>query len=648
MLEYRINKKLLSSDKYKVKLIDNSEETGLVDYKPNTDDQIIVFDGDNDKLVMRCDCYGLDQLKYGDKINVNTKISLNYGDEYYDTVLHDFEFYNEFDVSAADETNSFFSFKINKFMTMNVTDLHLVSEMVTQENSDELVNEIGLYVNFENFHYFDKTDNLNEDIVLYFQYYDQEQECFVNVPVKFNFYTPFSLRSTVDSSFLSNANVQKVFNFVFGGTNIANDVDRREKPTTFKVLRKTFLFDSRTDYEIYHDVAMTTINVPLSQAFDLNMYQSDMLQENFVDVEKKDAINKIIDMEKDVYHPVFKDKNNEIQDLFKITFNLHFRKHRGEKWICNNDEYWNGTYLEGEGDEKQVKFIDDYFVYDIEKEQHQEQSDLLSYLNFNNNDVRYQKNRLKKSFIRLTFYDSPEPLSQNLLSYSTIFFDSNEMFVKLAKNLMKGDYYRIDETTEKVGDKEVTTYKKYDQLIGIRVDREPDLKEEEKPAKDDTYRLSCQITVTDRNNSKSSCDGFYFYTWKNDEIGTEERTVYMQVEFNHAKYGRVIPFMMPYWDKKKHNTIPSNPNRVGYIKTFKEILDDWNNPLDESKDSRYGMRQYNKFRFIKFKYKYDSEIQKHIYYLDDDVYNTTGNVIDNNLFLDLFEAKVNTDYVEAL
>ena len=645
MLEYTINKRFLSGDKYKIDLVKNSDQTGLFDYEPSNDNDIIIFNNVNDKLTMRCDCYNIDKMKNGDNITVNSKISLNYGDEYYDNLLHDFEFYNDFKVSASDETNKFFSFKLDKFLTMNIKDVSFINESVLHEGSSDFVNEKAFYVNLNDFHYFDKTDDLNNKIYVYFQFYDKEEDAIVNVPIKMKFYTPFSLRATANSGFLANSNVQKVFNFIFGTTN-NGDENLTELPSTFKVLRKTFLFDSRTTYEIYHECATTTIDVPLSQAFDLNMYQSDMLMENFVDKEKKDAINGIIDMEKDVYHPVFLDRQNKVNDIFKITFNLHFRKHRGEDWICDNDDYWNGTRIECNGDDRQVKFIDDYFVYDTTKERHQDQSDLLSDLNFTNNDIRYQKNKLKKSFIRLTFYDSPNPLSQNLISYATIFVDSNALFVKMAKNLMKGKYYRLEEKSDESCDnKKYNKYEKIDKLIGIRIDREPDVDE---PIEDDTYRLSCQFTVTDRNNSKSSCDGFYFYTWKNDKIGTEERTAYMQVEFNHAKYGRVIPFMMPYWDKNKHRTIPTNPNRVGYIKTFKEILDDWNNPTDPTKDNKYGMRQYNKFKFIKIKYKYDSELQKHIYFLDNDVYNTTGKVVDNQLFIDLFEAKVNTDNVESI
>ena len=40
--------------------------------------------------------------------------------------------------------------------------------------------------------------------------------------------------------------------------------------------------------------------------------------------------------------------------------------------------------------------------------------DLLYFLNFTNEDVFYQKQKIGKSFLRLSFFDSPNPQNQNL------------------------------------------------------------------------------------------------------------------------------------------------------------------------------------------------------------------------------------------
>lgn len=42
-------------------------------------------------------------------------------------------------------------------------------------------------------------------------------------------------------------------------------------------------------------------------------------------------------------------------------------------------------------------------------------------IGFSNDDIKFQKNRFKQSFLRLSFYDSDIPTSQNLVTYLTIF-----------------------------------------------------------------------------------------------------------------------------------------------------------------------------------------------------------------------------------
>ena len=122
----------------------------------------------------------------------------------------------------------------------------------------------------------------------------------------------------------------------------------------------------------------------------------------------------------------------------------------------------------------------------------------------------------------------------------------------------------------------------------------------------------------------------------------------MKVEFNHAGYGRTIPFMMPYWDKQKWNNAKSG------IKTFDEILKDWKDTkkVDQSgnvswqngTDGHYGMKQYMKFSYIHLKYKYDKDNDKHIYYLDPETYGDinfpTGKDGNKEIVINLYEAKV--------
>ena len=467
----------------------------------------------------------------------------------------------------------------------------------------------------------------------------------------------------------------------------------RETPYFQKSVNSNFLTNTNNIF-IYIEKPLYRISIPLSMNFETNTYQSDILNEQYVEDERNKAINKITDMEKDVYHPVIWDSSKEDENGYKIgdyvdginkevekiVFNLHFRQHRGDDWLVEPDTYWNGCYVDTTNNK--IKFIDEvgeleyegkypnYFSYnqiaddDIEKEIYRsKQSDLLTYLGFENSDVRYQKNKLSRSFIRIMFYDSLNLGNQNLLYYSTIFVDSGKLFGKYINHIEDTPYNSVVyETNEETEIETINAEKSQTELVGIRVDREPTgdlLKDEDDVAFDnidqvEELRLSCQFTVQDKFQSNASSDGFYLYLWKDNETGVIPTDIYMKVEFNHAGYGRTIPFMMPFWDPVKFEKATDKPLKERGIKTFKEILNDWNSTKDENEiwrnegnitDGQYGARQYMKYSYIHFKYKYDKIHKQHIYYLDDEFYGTNpedGGVHyqDNVMTINLYEAKM--------
>ena len=362
----------------------------------------------------------------------------------------------------------------------------------------------------------------------------------------------------------------------------------------------------------------------------------------------------------------------------------------------------------------------DYKAYrDKRNELKEYQSDLLSYLGFSNNDVKYQKSKLKKSFLRISFYDSDNIGNQNLLHTSTIFIDSGELFAKYVKNINTEEEYKVENTVKNI--KTGKTYQKgsiidvneYNSLAlknennqdddhkkkclnngeplavigtsltdketptvynvnGVRVNREPMRNEKfnkknEKVVIDvdkgdlgdnigefERLRLSSQFVVADKYSSKHSSEGFYFYTYKTNDGGVFPNDIYMRVEFNHAGYGRTIPFMMPYIRKSEEDPkIGTNryKGRKGKIKTFDDICYDWSeidfdkdlDTLKEDDKIGYGTARYMKYCHIKWKYRYDKATQKHIYYLDPDVYGesvTTKNGHDHNIILNLYEGKI--------
>ena len=226
------------------------------------------------------------------------------------------------------------------------------------------------------------------------------------------------------------------------------------------------------------------------------------------------------------------------------------------------------------------------------------------------------------------FFDSMNPANQNMLAYYTIFMDSGNYFSKYARYIEAEGYRKISKTPDDTG-----KYSIKDKLIGIKVDREPTIDKDTDIDDIEEVRLSSQFVVEDKYMSDASSEGFYLYLWKDNFLGTYPQDIYMKVEFNHAGYGRTIPFMMPFWDNKKW------PSRKG-IKTFEEILADWKN--ENNTDGPYGIQQYLKYSYIHFKYKYDklSKPKRHVYYLDDEFYGDGVHFEDNAITINLYEAKI--------
>lgn len=393
--------------------------------------------------------------------------------------------------------------------------------------------------------------------------------------------------------------------------------------SVMSVSREQFYLTDKNEFTLQYDVSMAELKVPVQQNFNTDLLTDELLQEHFVDAEKEKAINSIKEMEKDVYHPVIStntDNPQNFEDCYKIKINLHFREHRGDDWLAGPESYWNGTVTEeidGQVKPKDTEFENNFNpVYNGTGLYNgvSSQSDLLTYLGFGVNDIRYQKSKLKKSFIRLMFYDSMNPADQNMLAYSTVFIDSGRAFMTYVKNINRSKYKTKDK----------------DDLIGARPDREPsgsDLTTENV----EDYRISSQFVIKGREHSDACSEGFYLYLWRDNFLGSYPQDIYMKVEFNHAGYGRTIPFMLPYFSKEKGDS-------KNGIKTYKDILTDF-----RSDSTIYGIRKYLRYSYVRWKYRYDKKSERHIYYLDPETYGedvTTSKLTDNTIILNLYEAKI--------
>ena len=606
MLKYQLNTKFVRNDLVPIELSDYHTEQML---------------GDNFKDKLLLVCYSDNEITF-DK---DAKIMAMYeqymvNDDFISATAYDFN--TIYHPIGVNKENRSFSIMFDKYFDLAVTK----TEILTDDEDNE-----WWYLWFDGSHLFDVSGGKTYKLYITF-----------DGPNGYEEDNPEELSIGPDE-YVTSSIIRFPYSVLQGIDNLENIIFYKEDDqqvsdlSRVRFFRDNFVFTVGM-FSLYLDRPMATIKIPVFQKFATDLYQDDAIRENFTDVEAKKAINKIVEMEKDVYHPVIWDseKDKFKDEVYKIRFNLHFREHRGDDWLAEADTYWNGVNSENPDN---LGFINGYFTTDKDgKEEYQ--SDLLTYLNFTDKDVRYQKNKLKKSFLRVMFFDSMNPTNQNMLAYYTIFMDSGSYFSKYARYIETEGYKRISKDPDDTG-----TYIVKENLTGIKVDREPTKTSKRKDIDSNTdmddvesVRLSSQLVVEDKYMSDASSEGFYLYLWKDNFLGTVPQDIYMKVEFNHAGYGRTIPFMMPFWDNKKW------PSKKG-IKTFEEILADWKN--ESGTDGPYGIQQYLKYSYIHFKYKYDklSKHKRHVYYLDDEFYGTNVNnggvhFEDNAITINLYEAKI--------
>ena len=405
--------------------------------------------------------------------------------------------------------------------------------------------------------------------------------------------------------------IDELSKIIFSGHNVLNNkIKIRRKQTLFD---EFFNHDANTPPTITVNRTKVKIDIPLVENFSTNVNIQDDIDTNFVNYEVNKSIPQFIEMEKCVYTPVIAKLNDEgnieFSNISKINFNLHFRVHSGDNWIVEDKDGWNFS--------EYVTSVNDYY-YSYKNKSNQ--SDLLGYLGFTNNDIRYQKNKLQKSFLRLSFYDSTDSTNQQLLAYSTIFFNTNNLYSKYMKGVLLDDWY-VNESAPNVKFDTISTYFELDihnAPIPKKIKSNDELIE--------NYRLSSQISVQDKYSSNISSEGFYLYLYADNKTFIPDN-IYMKVEFNHAGYGRTIPMMMPYFIKDVDN-IPDE--RVNLFKTNTDIINDW-------KKNGYGVLKYNEYSYLKMNYVFDEKTNRYIYYINPDIY---GNLEGPILNINLYEARI--------
>ena len=297
------------------------------------------------------------------------------------------------------------------------------------------------------------------------------------------------------------------------------------------------------------DTSFFNVNLGLAiDADDSTLGNEDYFSEQFVETIEDRFIPRFIDMERVKYIPVRADfstenffEHPEYDIVTSITICTHFRERvtvgpgNGNTTLTKGNLYQDGwdigkdmepaSYWNGYNGTKNGTFNENEFA--IFMSSCGRTSDLIGYMNFNDNDLVYRKKKVSQSFFRLSFYTSTDPIEQKLLYYSTVFLDATELSghaIKI-KGLVeeKKENGTLDCINPITSGNENTEIVFYD---------------------DGEDRVDMTLNITNEYDRTRCSEGFNIYLFSDDAVeGNTVRTIYMKVEFNHAGNGKTIPMI---------------------------------------------------------------------------------------------------------
>lgn len=336
-----------------------------------------------------------------------------------------------------------------------------------------------------------------------------------------------------------------------------------------------FIKNGLLDANIYEYEEFINLSIPISNNITTGLNDECHIYDYFED-KKKELIPVIIDYEKQCFKPYCFNQTTPIEE---IKFNIYLRDRSNDNnlainnsWTTSDDKGWT-QYPLNEG----------IFV----APQMCTKGDLLGSVGFTDDDVYLRKQKIEKSFLRLSFYNTNNPSNQMLLFYSTIFLDSGDLYTKYILNLQNDIY---DKSTPMVNQ---STFGE--------------------------NNLTLSFSVNDRFNTTKSSEGFYLYLFPDGLENESVRTIYMKAEFHHAGNGETISLMLP------HINTGSKPLTFGNVNFPTALISEINGDLTEL------FRQM----FIPINIKYNSDKGEYFYYFNLDLSNN------KSITLDLYEPKIN-------
>lgn len=206
----------------------------------------------------------------------------------------------------------------------------------------------------------------------------------------------------------------------------------------------------------------TTINIPLNMDFQL-VDQCELIDRVFVQTEIEKSINPIFDYEKVRFIPVLT-TGNTTQHVDILEYNVTF--------LAGSPAAMTGTTYADIG--------------------------------FTNDDIKFQKNSFKESFLTLLFYDSDNALEQRLIS-----------FITLHPKLSTIDLEPLNSINGIPG--------------------------QPKPANQISVRFTLANPIT---QPMSFSEGYHLYDYKDTVDVNSYKSLYMRAVFNNAKTGKSFNMMV--------------------------------------------------------------------------------------------------------
>ena len=395
------------------------------------------------------------------------------------------------------------------------------------------------------------------------------------------------------------------FNKIFGIRSIDPYLPFYKKQNSVDTIYSSdYYYNLFKNLVLFSNIGYISVKFPMVMKDGGDTIQDDIISKEFFEYQKKLAINKIIDMEKDVYVPKFipvkgktKGKYSGSSTTFKslneIRVNLHFRTRDLSNWKVIENGGW---------------FVTDYYPYvDMkDKDKLMETSDLVGLLDFTNNDVYYQKSKLAKSFLRLSYYDSTDPQTQTLLATSTVFVDEHALFKKYIDNSRKN--VRVYKTVssnedELVDTSKITVKSELTDSKEVVIANNDGRSSNSEVIIDENVRLSSRCKIFNKYDTDTSSEGFYIYMFKDYSKKLYPKQIFMTVEFNHAGVGLSLPFIKPMsWSKEGDNKelTPKRPLGLG-SDDLKELKD---GILLEQKYAQDYIPMYGVYDFKNKEYAY--------------------------------------------